>query len=75
MVDDIVGCIDSGSVVAEVGLDISAAFDTVSHQFLISRLESEFGTRGPSLDWVASYLSDRCDSAPHLLLLFLCMPK
>jgi len=53
MVDDILGCMDSGSV------DISAAFDTVCHQTLVGRLELEFGIHDASLEWVASYLSDR----------------
>lgn len=59
VVDDIIGCIDSGSVVAVVGLDISAAFDTVRHRTLLDRLESEFGICGMTLDWLSSYLSDR----------------
>jgi len=42
-----------------VGLDILAAFDTVCHQALLGRLELEFGIHGISLEWVASYLSDR----------------
>jgi len=41
IVDDILGAIDSGSVVALVGLDISAAFDTVSHHTLLNRLEHD----------------------------------
>ena len=59
MVDDILGCMDSGSIAVVVGLDISAAFDTVCHQTLLGRLELEFGIRGAPLKWVASYLSDR----------------
>ena len=59
MVDDILGCMDSGSVAVVVSLDISAAFDAVCHQALLGRLELEFGIRGISLEWVASYLSDR----------------
>jgi len=59
VVDDILSCIDSGSVVAVVGLDISAAFYTVCHQTLVNRLELEFGIRGSALTRVASYLSDR----------------
>jgi len=59
MVDDILGCMDSGSVAVVVGLDILAAFDTVCHQTLLGRLELEFGISGISLEWVASYLSDR----------------
>ena len=46
MVDDILGCMDSGSIAVVVGLDISAAFDTVCHQTLLGRLELEFGIRG-----------------------------
>jgi len=63
MVNDILGCINSGSVVAMVGLDISVAFDMVSHQVLISLLE--FGICSPSLDWMASHLSDRSVSVRH----------
>src|SRR5208282_5017905 len=59
IVDDILGAIDSGSVVALVGLDISAAFDTVSHQTLLSRLEHEFGITAVPLNWIDSYLSGR----------------
>ena len=59
MVDDILGCMDSGSVAVVVGLDISAAFDTVCHQTLFGRLEAEFGIHGVSLEWLASSLSDR----------------
>jgi len=50
---------DTGSVAVVVGLDISAAFDTVCHQTLLGLLELEFGIHGVSLEWVASYLSDR----------------
>ena len=42
-----------------VGLDISVAFDTVCHQTLLGHLELEFGIRGISPEWLASYLSDR----------------
>ena len=60
IVDDILGAIDSGSVVALVGLDISAAFDTVNHHHtLLNRLEHEFGINVVSLNWIDSYLSGR----------------
>lgn len=42
-----------------VGLDISAAFDTIEHHILIDRFESEFGVDGAALNWLRSYLSDR----------------
>ncbi len=59
IVNDILTSIDTGSVVALVGLDISAAFDTVNHQLLLGRLESDFGIRGTPLKWIGSYLQHR----------------
>ena len=38
IVDDILSIVDSGSAVALVGMDKSAAFDTVSHRKLLARL-------------------------------------
>ena len=42
-----------------IGLDISAAFDTISHQTLLDRLQAEFGLCCTALDWIRSYLLDR----------------
>ena len=42
-----------------VGLDLSAAFDTINHQILLERLKSDFGIDGLAFSWIQSYLSNR----------------
>ena len=40
-------------------LDLSPAFDTVSHQILFRHMESDFGVTGHLLSWFSSYLIER----------------
>ena len=41
---------------------MSAAFDTVDHDVLVTRLEQRFGVTGCAMAWIRSYLSDRSQS-------------
>ena len=57
--NDILCALDLHEEVILVLLDLSAAFDTIDHSILFSRLEHRFGIRGIALDWIKSYFSDR----------------
>ena len=56
--NDVIKAIGEQKVVLLVMLDLSAAFDTVSHECLLSTL-SELGISGVVLQWFQSYLSGR----------------
>ena len=57
--NDILRAIDDGKCVILVLLHLSAAFDTVDHDILITRLKHRFGITGKALGWIQSYLSER----------------
>ena len=56
---DVYKSIEAGTSTLAVSLDLSAAFDTVCHSTLLTRLENSFGISGVVLKWISSYISDR----------------
>ena len=57
--NDIISSIDNGEVTALILFDLSAAFDTVDHSILLSRLKNWFGFEDSCLSWFSSYLNLR----------------
>ena len=57
--NDILPSIDDGGCVMLLLLDMSAAFDTVNHSILLSRLSTYFGISSKALAWFRSYLHNR----------------
>ena len=59
VLNDVLLACDSGNCVALVLLDLTAAFDTVDHNILISRLKKWVGVTGVALNWFIYYLDIR----------------
>ena len=49
--------IDSNKVVGIVLVDFQKAFDSVSHNVLLRKLENDFRINGTLVDWLRSYLA------------------
>jgi hypothetical protein len=59
LLNDLLVSSDLGQPSVVMSLDLSAAFDTVDHDILISRLSQSFGFSGTVLSWLSSYLAGR----------------
>ena len=57
--NDILMKMNTQEVTLLVMLDLSAAFDTVNHNILLTRLNEELGISGLALEWFKSYLAKR----------------
>ena len=57
--NDTLSALDAGSSAVLLMLDLSAAFDTIDHDILLSRLCNVYGITGNALDWFRSYLTGR----------------
>ena len=56
--DDIKSKVNEGKMVGAVFIDLSKAFDTISHAKLLQKLES-YGVTGVELSWFSDYLFNR----------------
>ena len=50
--------LDNQEIIYGLYLDLSKAFDTVNHEYLITKLD-HYGIRGIALKWFQSYLTNR----------------
>ena len=57
--NDILWGMESQCVTALVALDLSAAFDMVDHDILLSILSKKYGIKGKALQWFDQYLRPR----------------
>ena len=57
--NNILSALDAGSLAILLMLDLPAAFDTIDHDILLSRLCNVFVITGNALDWFWSYLIGR----------------
>ena len=58
--DDILRAANNQRVMCLILLDLSVAFDTVSHPLLLNRLQHHFSIQGTIPKWIENYMLDHC---------------
>ena len=64
LLDDIRNEVDKGKLVGAIFLDLSKAFDTLSHSILLAKLPS-YGIENDELSWIKDYLFRRTQVVEH----------
>ena len=59
LVNEILWCMENQKILTCIFMDLSAAFDTVDHDILLSILEQQYGISDNALAWYDSYLRPR----------------
>ena len=59
---DMLAALDNKEIICLVLLNLSAAFDTVSHALLLNRLQNRFSITDRAFNWIKEYLEDNCQS-------------
>ena len=59
VISDLINSMDKQEVTLLGLLHLSAAFDCVDHDILLSRLERTYGIEGLAIEWIRSFLMDR----------------
>ena len=60
LVNDTLWAVENKLITAVTVMDLSVAFDTVSHELLLTVLREQFGINDVAINWYENYLKPRC---------------